>query len=141
MAVKFAAAVAMSLANHLASLVDAAATPGTLIIYDGAEPANPDTAIGSQVALVTFPLGDPSFGAAVDTGGGGQITAEAIAPVDADEGGTAAWFRILDGDGDVILQGSVTDTTGNGDLKVSSTTVVAGIEVSVVSLTFTQRKV
>ena len=51
--------------------------------------------------------------------------------------GTAAFFRIIDGDGSTRIQGSVTDTGGNGDLKLSSTAIIMDIDVTVVSLTIT----
>lgn len=140
MSLKFAAAVAVALANQITTLIDAGASTSNLVIYDGAEPTDGDTALGAQTALVTFALPDPSFGAASDSAGGGKITANAIDPVNAAADGTATWFRIYDGDGNTRLQGSVSDTIGDGDLKLSATNIVTGVEVSVVSLIYTQRK-
>lgn len=140
MALRFSAAIAALACSAYTGAVDAAATPGKLIIYDGARPANGDEAVTTQVALVEFEMGDPAFAAPVDVTAGAQATANAIAAVPAANSGTASWFRIYDGDDLPLWDGAVTDTTGNGDLKVSSTTVVQGIEVSVVSLTFTQPK-
>ena len=140
MALKLAAAAAIAQADALVALIDAAATAGKVVIYDGARPATPDTAVTTQNPLATFEMGDPAFGGAVDTTGGGQATANAIASVNADASGTASWYRVYDGDDNPIWDGDVTDTAGAGDMKVSSTTVVSGIEVSVVSFTFTQPK-
>jgi len=141
MALKLGVDAAIAASNAVVDLIDTGAPASTLIVYDGTEPADPSVAVGAQVALVTFELPDPAFGAAVDSVGGGIATANAVTAVAADASGTAAWFRIIDGDARVILQGSVTDTGGAGDLKVSSTSIVSGIEVSVISLTYTQPKV
>lgn len=140
MALKLAAAVAMAAADAAVLTIDAGASASTLVVYDKTEPAAVTTAITDQVALVTFALPDPAFGASTDGAGGATATANAISSVTAAADGTASWFRIIDGNGVVKMQGSVTDTTGNGDLKVSSTSIVAGIEVSVISLTITMPK-
>lgn len=141
MALKLGIATAIAAADAAVDLIDIGAAASRLIIYDGTEPAAPATAITTQVALVTFNLPDPAFGVAVDTTQGGTATANAVSPVAAAASGTATWFRILDGNNVVILQGDVTDTAGSGNLKVSSTSIVSGIEVSVISLTYTQPKV
>lgn len=140
MVLKLSVATAIASANAAVDLIDIGTPDSKLVIYDGTEPATPATAVTTQVALVTFLLPDPAFGDAVDTTGGGTATANAVSPVTAVASGTASWFRILDGDGLPTLQGQVTDTTGTGDLKVSSTSIVSGIEVSVISLTYTQPK-
>jgi hypothetical protein len=140
MALKLGVAAAIAAADAVADLVDVGTPASKLIVYDGTEPATPATAVGSQVALVTFDLLDPCFAGAVDTVGGGQAVANIPPAVNAAASGTASWFRINDGNGLCILQGNVTDTAGNGDLKVSSTSIVSGIEVSIISLTYTQPK-
>lgn len=140
MTLKLAAAVAMAAADAAVATIDAGTPASTLVIYNNAEPAAITTAITDQTALVTFELPDPAFGASVDGAGGATATANAIASVTASASGTASWFRIIDGNGVAKMQGSVTDTTGNGDLKVSSTAIVSGIEVSVISLTATMPK-
>lgn len=139
MALKLAAAAAIAAADAVVDLIDLGAA-GQLIIYSGSEPATPETAIGAQTPLVTFDLPDPAFGAATDTVNGGAATMNAVTPVDAAATGTATFFRILDGNGDALIQGSVTDTSGNGDLKVSSTSIVSGIEVTIVSLVYAHPK-
>jgi len=141
MALKLSAAAAVAAANAVVDLIDTGTPASNLIIYSGTEPAGPADAITTQTELVVFDLPDPAFGNAVDTVPGGTATAAAVTAVAAALTGTASWFRIVDGDDLVVLQGSVTDTAGGGDLKVSSTSIVAGIEVSVISLTYTQPKV
>ncbi|MDQ0317733.1 hypothetical protein [Amorphus orientalis] len=140
MTVSIAAAAAMAACDAINGFIDAGASAGTLVIYEGTRPASVATAIGAQTALVTLTLGDPAFAAAVDTTAGGHATANPVDPVQAGASGTAQFFRIFDGDGDAVIDGDVTDTAGNGDLKLSSTAVVAGIDVTVVSLTTTMPK-
>jgi hypothetical protein len=87
------------------------------------------------VLLVDFTLGDPSFAPATMVGTVASANANAVAPVDGLANGTATWFRIFDSNDVAIFDGSVTDQTGNGDLKLATTTIVADVPVTVVSLT------
>ena len=137
MAISISNATAMAACNAVADSADVGVAASTLVIYSGAVPASADTALGAQVALVTFALPDPAFGDAADLNPGAIATANAIASVQADATGTATFFRIIDGDGAARIQGSVTDTGGNGDLKLSSTAIIMDIDVTVVSLTIT----
>jgi len=140
MGVRLSAVAAIAACNAINRLLDMSDTPGSLVVYDGARPANVDTAISTQKALVTFVLPNPAFNNAVDTTNGGHATAGAVTPVKAAQTGTATFFRIFDGDGVAVFDGTVTDTTGNGDLKLSSTAVIKDIDVTVVSLTTTMPK-
>lgn len=139
MAIKISKAVARLLANTAATAVDAGAADSTLVIYTGPEPADADVAVTTQTELVEFVLPGDTFKDAVDVAGAAVIEANAIAEVDAAADGVAAWFRMYDGDGNPILQGNVTNTAGNGNLKVSSTDVVEGIAVEIVSMSYRQR--
>ncbi|MFC3724416.1 hypothetical protein [Neoaquamicrobium sediminum] len=136
MAVRISIAAAIAACDSIvASIDEGAGANGTLVIYEGARPATVDTAIGAQVALVTFALANPSFAAAQDVSNSGHATANTIDPVQADANGTAQFFRVFDADGNAVFDGSVTDTGGNGDLKLSSTAIIENIDVTVVSLT------
>lgn len=137
MVLRIANEAAIAAAEAVADLVDAGATASKLIIYGGAAPAEPNVAIGAQPKLVEFDLPDPAFGAGADTNPGGTVTLNAVTPVQALATGTATFFRLVNGDGLVVGQGTVTDTTGNGDLKLSSTSIISGIDVTVVSGTVT----
>lgn len=140
MAVRISTVAAIAACDVINALIDAGAGAGTLRIYGGARPANVDTAIGAQPLLVEFQLADPAFAPAVDANNGGHATANTVDPVQALATGTATFFRIFDGDGNAVFDGDVTDTSGNGDLKLSSTSVIEGIDVTVVSLTTTMPK-
>jgi hypothetical protein len=124
-----AAASTNALADALAVLCDG----GTLNVYDGSQPADPDTAVTDQTLLVTCTFASPAFSAA----SGGVATAHAIAEDDAaDASGTAVWFRVLDSSGDPVMDGSV--GVGSGyDCNVGSTAVTAGAPFPIASMTIT----
>jgi len=140
MALKFADLAAIAACNAIVDAIDLGAADGSVEIYNGTRPANPSVAVSSQTKLVDFVLPATAFGDAAAVSGGATATANAVDPVNAAAAGTASWFRVFDGDGNAVFDGDVTDTGGAGDMKVSSTTIVSGIEVSIVSFTFTQPK-
>lgn len=140
MPIKVSAAVAILMVNAAADAADAGAAAGKLSIYGGAQPANPDTAVSGQPLLVEFDLGDEAFGDGVDGGSGATATGNPVDPVPATATGTATWFRITDSNGGAVIDGDVTDTAGSGALKVSSTSIIEDIDVSIVSMTFTMPK-
>lgn len=141
MAVRLSNAAARAACDAINNLINAgSAGAATLVVYSGARPADVDTDVVAQVALVVFNLPSPAFAPAVDAGAGGHATANAITSVVAAATGTASFFRIYNRDGDGVFDGSVTDTAGAGDLKLSSTAVIKDIDVSVVSLTTTMPK-
>lgn len=140
MALKFADNAAGAAANAIVDGLDAGAGAGSVEIYDGTRPANPSVAVSTQTKLVDFVLPEPAFGNAAAVTGGSRATANAVDPVNAAASGTATWFRAFDGDGNAWFDGDVSDTAGSGDMKVTSTAIVSGVEVSIVSFTFTQPK-
>lgn len=118
--------------DEITALIDAGAGAGLLRIYDGTRAANADTAVGAQVLLAELTMGDPSFPAA----SGGQITANAITDdTSADNTGTATWFRIVDSNGNAVVDGDV--GTSGSDLNLSTTSITAGVTVSVTSMVLT----
>ncbi len=139
MPLRLSTALAAAMANAVAAASDNGADSAKIRVYTGAQPATPDTA-ASGTLLVEFDLPEPAFGAPADTAGGAVLTGNAIPEVPAAATGTAGWFRMLDGDGDALLDGHVTDTAGDGILKLSSTALIQNIDVAIVSLTVTQPK-
>lgn len=139
MPIKLAPATAIAMANAGVTTIDGGSAGGHLRIYTGAQPADP-TQAATGTLLVDFTLGDPAFAGATDGVSGATATGNTVAPVPASNTGTAAWFRIVDSNDVAILDGDVTDTAGTGSLKVSSTAIIQAIDVSVVSMTFTQPK-
>lgn len=129
---RIATATRNSLANAVATLVDAGAGAGTIKIYTGSNPATADTAV-SGTLLATVTLGDPSFGSASS----GVITGADPASVNASATGTAGWFRMADSTGATVLDGDVTATGGGGTMTLSSTSLTSGSPVDITSLTVT----
>ncbi|HMJ84035.1 MAG TPA: hypothetical protein VK504_12740 [Vicinamibacterales bacterium] len=123
-------------ASRAADAVAARLNSGYLRIYDGAQPATADTAIGSQVLLAELRFNATAFGAAAN----GVAAANAItADSDANASGTAAWFRAFESDGTtVVFDGTV--GTGTHDLVLNSTTVTLHGTVTVTSFSYTQQK-
>jgi len=127
--------VAISLAvarkNELLDALTNNCNNGRLRIYSGSVPANADAALGGATLLAELTLNATSFGAASS----GTITANAItADTSADNTGTAAFFRIFESDGTtVVYQGTV--STSGADLNLNSTSITAGVQVQVTSLT------
>ena len=107
-----------------------AANSGTLVIYNGSQPANADTALSGQTALATFALANPAFAAA--GGGSGSTTTKALnipSAVAASATGTASWFRIYKSDAvTAVADGSV--GTSSADLIVATTSFVSGATVT-----------
>ncbi len=136
MTVHLANATARVACDAINALIDAGGGAGKLQIYSGTRPATADDA-PSGTLLVEFAFAATAFGASAQVGNGATATANAIASVTAAATGTATWFRVLAFDDDVIFDGSVTATGGGGDLQLSTVSIAAGIDVSVVSLTAT----
>lgn len=82
-------------ANALAALCNS----GLIRVYDGAQPATADTAVGAQTLGVTLTFGATAFPAAVS----GLLTANAITAGVAVAGITPTWARILKSDGTTVV--------------------------------------
>ena len=93
---------------------------GLLRVYDGTQPTDADTAIGSQVQLSELSLGATAFGAASS----GSKAANAIASDNsADATGTASWHSLLLSGGTRVIDGSV--GTANADLVLDTVSINA----------------
>ena len=101
---------------------------GSLRVYDGTQPADPDTAITSQVLLATLPLNATAFAAA----SAGSKTANSITSATAVATGTATWYRFVTSGGTAVFDGSVGTATSN--LIFGSVAFSAGATVSVTPL-------
>lgn len=111
---------------------------GYLRIYSGAQPANADTAIGSQVMLAELRFGTP---AAAATPTSGIITGNAITSGTAAATGTATWYRAWKSDGvSEVMDGSVDVAANSPNLALSTTAIVTGATVSVTAFTHTVNK-
>ena len=123
-------------ANTACDAMTELANSGKCRIYDGAQPANADTAVTTQVLLAELTMNATAFAAAV----AGVATANAITTdSSADATGTATWFRLLKSDGTtVLIDGSV--GTSGCDLNLNTTSLVTGAAVAITSFTVTESK-
>ncbi|MGE3622488.1 MAG: hypothetical protein AB7H77_01260, partial [Bdellovibrionales bacterium] len=125
--------IALGTASAEANALVGALTDGALLkIYDGAQPATPETAVTTQNLLATVTLANPAFGAAAN----GVITAHAIPDVTIAAGGTASWFRLLKSDGATAIMDGSAGVSGC-DLNLNAVALVAGATLSTTGFTFT----
>lgn len=101
---------------------------GALIkLYSGTQPANANTAISTQVLLVSLTIAG-TFG----TDSNGTITIGSVTSGTAVATGTASFFRIFKSDGTtVVMDGSV--GTSSADMILNSTSIVTSQTVSISS--------
>ena len=125
---------AIAVVDAMVGTIDeGAGTNGKLQIYSGTRPTLIADAITSQVLLVEYNLPNPAFKPAAASAIGATAANNNITTVDALATGEAAWFRVLDTDGNPRLDGTVTIVSGDGDLKISSTAITQDVKVAVVS--------
>ena len=109
---------------------------GYLRIYDGTQPTNADTAIGSQVLLAELRFGATAFAAA----SAGVAMANAItSDSSANATGTATWYRTLQSDGTTVVSDGSVGTSG-ANLNLNSVAITAGAAVDCTAFVFTQPK-
>ena len=114
-------AIRNSLADLVVDLIDAGAGAGYI-----------EFQTSGDVEVATTPFGDPAFGAAAT----GTATANAITDDTSATGGTIAKFRIKDSNDLEVFSGTVTVTSGGGDIELTSVIIGAGDTVSMTSLTY-----
>ncbi len=109
---------------------------GYLRIYDGTQPANADTAISTQTLLAELRFNADAAPVAV----AGVLTFNAITQdSNANNTGTASWFRALKSDGSTVLFDGTVGTSGS-DINIATTAIVAGAIVGVTSAVYTVSK-
>jgi len=118
--------------NALVDGLDAGAGAGTIKIYDGTRPANPNAAITGNL-LATVTCIDPAFGNSAT----GAATLSDPAAVTAVATGTASHFRAADSTGAAVFDGSVTATGGGGDLTLATISITNGLSVDITGGTVT----
>jgi hypothetical protein len=133
MAMKLSNTARSAAADAVVDLAD----DGYIRIYDGSQPANPNTAVSGQTLLAELRFGNPAFGAAAD----GVATANAITGEDsALATSTATWFRVLQSNGTTVLWDGTVGTSG-ADLNLDSTSITTADTVDIDSMTYTQPEV
>jgi hypothetical protein len=107
---------------------------GTIKIYDGAQPANANTAVSTQTLLAEIGFQATAFGAANSSG----VATAATALTDdtsANATGTATWARIVNGGGTTIFDCDV--GTSGATINLNSTSITSLGTVSISSFTIT----
>lgn len=123
-----------SLAARNGQLTDLNTRIGTsckIALYDGAQPAGPDTAVTTQVKLAEWTGNVGGFGSVAAN----VLTAAAVANVNAVASGTAAWFRITTSAAVAVIDG--TAGTATSDMILTTTAIVSGAAQAFSSLTIT----
>lgn len=120
---------------RLDAIETAIGTSAVLKIRTGAQPADVATA-DSGTVLATLSL--PSDWMAAASSGSKALTGT-WEDTSADDTGTAAHFRIYASDGTTAhLQGSVTVTSGGGDIELDSVSITAGQSITITGFTLTE---
>lgn len=107
-----------------------------LQVYSDPVPANPQVALTTQTLLLEIEYDDPAFQAAFISGKSAVALADGL-PISSPgiAGGVASWFRIVDAADVPLQQSDVTGPLGTGTLKMATTTVVAGVNATLVAYT------
>lgn len=109
-------------------------TSAVLKIRSGSAPANVATA-DSGTVLATLNLPSDWWAAAAS---GAKAKSGTWEDTTADNTGTAGHFRIYASDGTTAhIQGTVTATSGGGDMELQNTSIAAGQAVTITGFTLT----
>lgn len=136
MAVRINTGVRNAAVDAVRTLPDAGSGAGKLRIYTGAQPATPATA-ATGTLLVEITLNDPASDTAASAGSAPFDVAPEPSGI-AGNTGTAGWARLLDSNNLAIIDASVSESGGGGNLIIDDADIVAGASVSISALTISQ---
>lgn len=129
MALRKNAALRNAQAEFLASIFDG----GTLEIYTGTQPADPNSSPSGDL-LCTISIPNPAFGSATN----GVVSKSGTWQDTATDTGTAGWARFISADTTMWMDVACSDTPGGGNnLLLDNVNIALGNTVTVVSLTLT----
>lgn len=120
-----------SLLTAIVTAADAGSGPALVRIYDGMAPANADASLASNNLLATCVCSRPCGTVANKTLTFGAIASDSSVDVT----GTAAFFRLMDSNLNVVGQGTITVNGGSGDMKLNSVALVAAGTVQITGAT------
>lgn len=106
---------------------------GTLEIYTGSQPADPNSAVTGSL-LVTIPIPSPAFGAPAS----GVVAKSGSWSAVATGTGVAGYARFISADTLKTMDVVVTNIPGGNDLLINTVDIAIGNTVQVVSLTLTE---
>jgi len=131
--INIATAVKNSMLTPMRDAIDAGSGPGIIEIYTGTIPADPATAVTTQVKLGTLTFSDPC-----GTVAAGALTMSAITQdSSADATGTASWARIKDSNGTVVKDINISTTGGGATMQMNTTNIVIGGPIQISSYVLT----
>lgn len=136
MGVRLSNAVRSAMTDAAVDLIDGGDAAGTLKIYTGSQPTNPDTT-ATGTLLATFTLDATAFG---DAASGVATLASTPLSTTGAADGTAGWFRVESGGSGgagAVFDGTVTASEGGGTIELNTTTISTGVNVEITSGTFT----
>jgi len=129
-------AAAISLCDSLSALIDSGAPASSLIIYSGTVPVDCDSPLSANLTLVTITLESPAAFAGATDATGSAIALAVGTPLSGTIAlsGTATFFRVVDGQGNFVMQGSV--GTSGEDLNLDTVSLIqnATLLISALSL-------
>ncbi len=127
----------MNFAKNTASVALAAACAllngGTLTIYSGTMPTNPETALSGNTALLVYTFSSTALGAPSYTSPNEMAAASFVASsVNPSATGTASFARCVKSDGTTVVMDLTVGTTAT-DIILGSTAIVLGTPVALSS--------
>lgn len=105
---------------------------GNVLILDGSQATDADTAIGAQVTLAQVGFNADSFGAAA---AGSKAANSFTADSSADATGTASWYRMRTSGSTAVWDGSA--GTSGANINFNSVAIQSAANVNITSFTAT----
>jgi hypothetical protein len=131
MGTRISAAARSDACDAVVDLIDVGSGTAKLQLRSGSRPTNlTDAATGTLLA--EFDLPSTAFGAASS----GVATANAIDPTTGLDDDDVGYFRVIDKDGDPVMDSDSVGTSGT-ELVLNAVTISTGVDVSVTSWTVT----
>lgn len=105
---------------------------GNVLILDGTQATDADTAIGAQVTLAQVGMNATAFAAA---SAGSKVANAFTADSSADATGTASWYRMRTSGSTAVWDGSA--GTSGANINFNTTSIVSGASVNITGFTAT----
>ena len=128
-----------SLAREVVDYLNSRFSVGTIgapriSFYQGVRPAYPEINHAATL-LATFALPNDVFLDAVSEAGQARAVADVanIEEATISTSGQAQWWRAYNRDGLALLDGSVTNNSGNGDAKILDTNLIQGRKLKILT--------
>lgn len=125
--------ITTAVADSLLTTLKAKPNSGTLVVYSGTQPADPDTALSGNTALATWTFNNPACGSNSSSGNFKVCTASLSASsVTIGATGTASFARMYESDGTTV-DGDFTVGTSGTDITFPSVAFSSGVTATLSS--------